>query len=76
MKKARNIKIIKPGRTDSNNAVALSEEISKAVAKKCHAGKIVNDWVREHQEQKQIAQQIALNLLYSSERTDQIEVKS
>jgi len=76
MKKARNIKVIKFGSTERNDEVALAQEISKAVAKKCHPDKIVNDWVREHQEQKELAHQIALNLLYSSERVDQIEFKN
>ena len=76
MKKARNIKVIKSGSAGHKDEVTLSEEITKAVAKKCRPDKVVNDWVREHQEQKQLAHQIALSLLYSSESVDQIEFKN
>ena len=76
MKKARNIKVIKSRSTGRIKEIALTEEICQAAAKKCHASKVVNDWVREHLEQKQVARQFALNLLYNSGLPDQVNDKN
>lgn len=76
MKKARNIKVIEPSSTEQTEANALTEELCQAAAKKCQAYQVVNDWVREHLEQKEIAKQIALNLRYNSGLPDLVKGKN
>jgi hypothetical protein len=75
MKKARTIKVIKSGGTGGSAAVLPLEENSKAEIKKSCPVKVVNDWVREHHEQKMLAEQVALSLLVSVGRSDKINDK-
>ena len=76
MKKARNIKVIKSRSNGRIEAIALTKETCQAAAKKCNVDKVVNDWVREHLDQKQVARQIALKLLYNSGLPDQVKDKN
>ncbi len=70
MKKIRSIKVIKSGSDDRQTTTALPKKNRKTEAAKRCPGKIVNAWVREYHEQKQLAQQAALNMLYNSELPD------
>ncbi len=76
MKKARNIKVIKSASIEHKKTAAMPAEIRKAESKKRSPVKVVNDWVREHLGQKQLAQQIALNLLYNNEHPDAFKLKN
>jgi hypothetical protein len=66
MKKARTIKIIKSRSVQPVQAIPLPEEGSKAKQEERCPVRVVKNWVSEYHEQKLLAEQVALKLLYSS----------
>jgi hypothetical protein len=73
MKKTRTIKIIKSGNTQSVQAAGLAEQNSRAKNQERGHVKAVEGWVSEHQEQRLLAEKIALKLLYDPMHADKLK---
>ena len=75
MKKARTIKIIKSRSAQPVPAVPLPEEESMAKQEERCPVRVVKGWVSEYNEQKLLAEQVALKLLYSCTRPSKFNDK-
>ena len=70
MKKARIIKIIKSGSDQPAEVAARPVENPPVKYEKRRSVKVVEGWVSEYHEQKLLAEQVALSLLYDSAHKD------